>query len=490
MQGDDIRRDAAPLVPRRGDAGVLGGDAETPPLRVGALCLAGTVGALRLDEPAGTVAHIEQLELVETRLDERVASAQTAGGASAGYKGGCIGGAHDHILHRPHVPAGRSRRAVGAAHDKAPARIAQLVHREPRRLKSRKRVRKQRPLGHRYAQGVLVAGTARCRAASPRRGARRRQLLEREGEASGGHVRRGCKRALERGVVPTSRPHGVGKPRRIDLEHKTRVIRKRAHDGKVEREGSSVYPRPCELVQKRAQLVCGPRACARRRTQGVDLVEHLDTARQARHLRDGPRKLRSKPCLGHALVQVDQVVGVHEGERVTGELRIVGVRQQGRKGAHAPAHQAHVGNVERLESGEDEPHGLGIAHRSPGADELEAELGELARAARQAHPPSHHGRLVAQTQRQGGLAQARRHETRDRARVVGAHHHEAPIVIKQLKWRLCGAAPPFERRTVLQKRRLDRQVTRLAQYAAYGIGDILAHQRLLGQDIAKSPRRS
>ena len=176
-----------------------------------------------------------------------------------------------------------------------------------------------------------------------------------------------------------------------------------------------------------------------------------------------------------------------EFERAAGEPGIGAVREQLLVRLDAPADHAPIGQVEGLRDLRRAPHDLGVALDAARADELEAELGHLARGARVARRRPHDRGVVAQAQREPGGVQPRGDHADDGEGVVGPHHQEATVVVEQLERGVRDAAPSAQRVAVLEQRRLHRQVAMALQDAPHRERDVLARLRLLGQNVAESP---
>ena len=486
MERHDVGVHPAARVPGARDARVLGGHAQAAAARVVALGLARAPCRLGLDERAGTVTQVHELEQVEVGLDERVASADAAVGPATAHKGRGIARAHDDELDLADVFGTHAR--VAAAHDEVAARVAELRGVDARGREDLERVGLERALGNGDAQRALGRDAHGVVAVGDGLGRRARGLeaLEREGKARRRDLVLARERTGKDRVVAAARAHRVGQVAGIGLEHEARVVVERVHDGEVERERARVVCR--KAGDEFAKLRSHGAGNARRGEQLVHAVEHLDAARQARELADGALDRRALGALGHAGVEPHKIVGVHKGERIGGEFAVAAALEEFLERAHAAADDLDLGQLERADRLEHERHELHVGRGTALADQLKAELRELARAAGAALALAHDRGLVAQAQRQVGRLHARGHQANDRERVVGPHHEQTPVVVKELERRVGNAAALLERALVFQKRRLDGQVMVLPQAALHRQRDLLARLSLLGQDVAESPR--
>lgn len=186
-------------------------------------------------------------------------------------------------------------------------------------------------------------------------------------------------------------------------------------------------------------------------------------------------------------VQVHEVVGVHVCQRPLGELGIAACLQQGAERTDAAAHDPPSGHAELRERARHETDRLRIALLRAHADQLEAELRELARGAGVARGGAHDGRLVAQAQRKVSRCHAGAHDANDGQGVVGADDQKASVVIEEAKRRIGRTAARIEARLVFEQRRLDGAVAATLEMLPHRLRDVLARLRLVGQYVSESP---
>ena len=146
VQGDDVHLLAFPFVVVARDARVFGRNANATAPCVRALRLARSFLRLGDHETARTVAQVDELNDIERRLDERVATAHAAIGTAARNEGRRVCRPHDNVLHA----------AVRRGNDKAPPRLAQLGHVQANGLQRCDRIREERTLRHGNAQRTLL----------------------------------------------------------------------------------------------------------------------------------------------------------------------------------------------------------------------------------------------------------------------------------------------------------------------------------------------
>ena len=178
---------------------------------------------------------------------------------------------------------------------------------------------------------------------------------------------------------------------------------------------------------------------------------------------------------------------MHEGERVRRQGFVSADRKQGLERAHASADHAPVRKPERIHDLEHQGDHLDVSRGTARADQLEAQLGELAGPRGKARLLAHHRRLVAQTQRQIARVQSRGHQADDGQCVVRTNDQQAAINVEELERRVRDAPALLKRVLLLQKRGFHREVAMMLEATPNRKRDVLARLRLSGQDVPETP---
>ena len=305
----------------------------------------------------------------------------------------------------------------------------QALDGQARPLEQGDRVREERPLGDRDAQGTLGDAHARRDDARPSLLAEHLlQPLEAHREAAGRHPL--AAEVVEDGVVAAARGEGGRDALRVALEDDARVVVEGVDDREVEAEP----PLPHEDRAARDELaeLLGAtlaRLDAGRPQELVDAVDDRDVAVQARHLVQGAPLSVREPLRGvHVLVEGDEVGLVDVAEHAPGELvgDVAGGQQRGQR-ADRPADDPPVGDVQPGEDLGEELDHLGLRALAAAAHELDAELGELARLPLERGLLAHHGSGVPEAAGQLVARDPRCHQARDGQREVGAQHQQAAV---------------------------------------------------------------
>ena len=326
---------------------------------------------------------------------------------------------------------------------------------------------------------VTVGGIAR-------RVQRAFQTLERECETRRRDIGLGRKHAREDRIVPAARAHGVGKAARVRLEHQAGVVVEGIHDGKIEGQQRGILS--IQPGDERTKLT-GHIACnAGGGKKLIHAIQNRSVARQTGQLADGCLHGLGFATRHHARIQVNKIIGVNHAQGVGGKRRVAHLCEQRLEGANASAHDLGISKPQGANGARHQRDHLDVARGVTFADKLEAQLRKLARTAGAAHLLTHDRGLIAQTERQIGRAHARGDQTHDGKRVVGAHHKQAAVVIKELERGIGNAAALLEGAFVLEQRGFDRKVMMGTEAIPHRLRDLLARLSLLGQDVSESPR--
>ena len=203
--------------------------------------------------------------------------------------------------------------------------------------------------------------------------------------------------------------------------------------------------------------------------------------------RDGARQASGLD----ALVKRDEVALVHVGEHLLAKGLIRDIRLEERQQrADGASDDAHVRDLEGGERVRHERNDLDLARDILPADELDAELRELARLAAEGALLSNDRRLVAQARRKALSRQALGGEARDGKREVRAQHEEAIVRVEELERRPLDAAGSFEHGAVLKQRGLHGHVSLGIKAGTHRVTNGLTGACLLRQNVPKSSGRS
>lgn len=222
--------------------------------------------------------------------------------------------------------------------------------------------------------------------------------------------------------------------------------------------------------------------------QGVNAVERLGATRDAGKFAHGALECDGQVACDGELVKVDVVVGVDERERLVGECLIDAELEEGLIGNDAAADELPRIEPQVIECfGGDEGH-LGVRGVPALAHEFIPELGELACLRGAARLLAHDGRLIAQAQRQVTLAHARSDGVDHRGGVVRSYGEQCAVVVEEIERRIGapGVGPADARR--FDEGRFDGAVAMVHETGLHRRDDMLAHLRLVGQDVPKTAR--
>ena len=327
---------------------------------------------------------------------------------------------------------------------------------------------------------MVAVGSVLCRVQ------RALQTLERKGKARRRNICRRCKHAREDRIVPTARAHRIGKTARIGLEHQAGIVIERIHDGKVKGEQRRILSiQTRDECTKLARHVACDTGCGEKL---VHTIKNRRAAHQARQLADGSLHGIGLAACHHASVQVHKIICVNHTQGVLGQRCVAHMCKKRFKRTDAAAYNPGICKTQSTNGTCHQRNHLDIACGVPFADKLETQLRKLTGATSATHLLAHDRSLIAQAKRQVGRAHARRDQANDGKRVVGTHHEQAAIVIKQLERGVRDAAALLERALVLEQRRFDRKVMMSTKAVPHRLCDLLARLSLLGQNVPESPR--
>ena len=308
-----------------------------------------------------------------------------------------------------------------------------------------------------------------------------------EGEGKAGS-RTGAAETLEHLVVAAAAPKTYAELGQVGLYHHARVIAKRAHDGEVHAHAAP-DARLLRATQQLGELVEPAVGTAAGVEQPAGRLDGLATAVNARQLLErAAQRGRQGEAGGVDLgSQADQVAAVAQRAHTLAPslVHARGV-EQGVDGTHRPEGYHIARKPGRLKGPCHKQQDLCIGVEPARADQLDAELRELAGLAAQGVALAEDGRGVAQAERSLLVAQARGDHARDRQRHLRAQHEQIAVGIEQAERILVGGVGRGKEVGLLEHGGLDRQVAGLGKAAAHGLDDLLAPQGLLGEDVSEA----
>ena len=160
--------------------------------------------------------------------------------------------------------------------------------------------------------------------------------------------------------------------------------------------------------------------------------------------------------------------------------------EQRREGHDRAEDNAPVRDLERAERLGEQAHDLDLRGGAVLADELDAELRELAGLAAQARLLAHDRRVVAEARRQAVCRDAAGHEAGDGQGEVRAEHEQRAVLVEELEGGVAHAGAALEGGAVLEQRGLHGQVAVHGKGVAHDAGDALAGERLAGKYVAEA----